>query len=178
MARPRIALRPLRPEDRDRLLAWRNAPDVAAWMFTDHAISPQEHARWFASLEADARRADWIIEVDGAPAGLASLTDIDHGARTCATASYLADPGLRGRGIGSEVERRLLEQAFGEFGLTKVWCEVLASNIAGMRMHEKLGYREAAGERRRVLKGAEPVEAVRLELWTNDWTGAHRSKLV
>ena len=128
MAAPRVELRPLRADDSDRLFAWRNTPEVAAWMFTDHRITPEEHARWFAGVGGDARRAYWIIEVDGASAGLANLYDIDAAGGSCATASYLADPALRGRGVGGEVERRLIEHAFGQLGLTRIWCEVRVSS--------------------------------------------------
>ena len=65
MAAPQVALRALRPDDKDRLLAWRNSPEVAAYMYTDHQISPEEHARWFAGIEGDPRRAYWVIEMDG-----------------------------------------------------------------------------------------------------------------
>jgi UDP-4-amino-4,6-dideoxy-N-acetyl-beta-L-altrosamine N-acetyltransferase len=172
MAVPKVELRPVRAEDSDQLLAWRNSPEVARWMFTDHQISPEEHARWFAGLRADESRADWIIELDGAPAGLASLYAIDGEERSGATASYLADPATRGRGVGTEVEALLIEAAFGQLGLSMLWCEVLASNAAGLRMHQKLGYRERPGPRRQVEKSGEPVDVVRLELSAIDWAGA------
>ena len=39
---PTVAMRPLAAGDRDRLLAWRNLPEIARWMYSDHAISPEE----------------------------------------------------------------------------------------------------------------------------------------
>ena len=65
MAAPKVELRPIRPDDKARLLAWRNSPDVAAYMYTDHQISADEHERWFAGIEGDARRLYWIIALDG-----------------------------------------------------------------------------------------------------------------
>ena len=64
----RVALRPLRAEDRDRLRTWRNLPEIARWMYSDHEISAAEHARWFAGALADQGRRYWIIEMDGEPA--------------------------------------------------------------------------------------------------------------
>jgi UDP-4-amino-4,6-dideoxy-N-acetyl-beta-L-altrosamine N-acetyltransferase len=169
MAAPQIRLRPPAREDQDRLLAWRNSPAVAAYMFTDHLITPAEHARWFEGLAGDAGRADWIIEADARPAGLASLYDIDRESMSCASASYLAEPSLRGRGIGGYVEQLLIERAFGVLGLGRIWCEVLATNTPGLRMHEKFGYREAAGPRRRTPKAGALVDVVRLELEAAEW---------
>ena len=71
MAAPVVELRPVRPEDKDRLLTWRNSPDVAAYMYSDHQITPAEHDRWFSGIEGDERRAYWIIQMDGQPVGLA-----------------------------------------------------------------------------------------------------------
>ena len=65
-APPSLRLRPIRADDSAQLLAWRNAPHVAAYMYTSHAISQAEHDRWFAAaLTADDRRY-WIIEAGGA----------------------------------------------------------------------------------------------------------------
>ena len=79
---PRITLRTPVTADRDRLREWRNLPEISRWMYSDHAISAEEHARWFEAALKDPRRCYWIIEVDGAPVGLANLYDITHGAHT------------------------------------------------------------------------------------------------
>jgi UDP-4-amino-4,6-dideoxy-N-acetyl-beta-L-altrosamine N-acetyltransferase len=169
MGAPKVELRSLRPEDKDRLLAWRNSPEVAAYMYTDHQITPDEHERWFASIEDDERRAYWIIEMDGLPVGLANLYDIDRGNGRCAWAYYLADPSVRGRGIGGYVEYLMLEKVFGEFGLTKLWCEVLASNTGVIRLHQKFGFKEEARFRRHVVKAGEPQDVVGMGLLAEEW---------
>ena len=76
MTAPTILLRDLREDDRQRLLAWLNSPEVAAYMYSDHEISQAEHDRWFDGLAGDGRRRYWVIEVNGEPVGLANLADI------------------------------------------------------------------------------------------------------
>jgi len=172
MAAPKVELRPLRPDDRDRLLAWRNSPEVAAYMYTDHRITPEEHARWFAGIEGDERRAYFVIEMDGEPVGLANFYDIDRKNRRCAWAYYLAEPSVRGRGIGGFVEYRMIEKAFGDLRLEKLWCEVLVSNAAVIRLHQKFGFKEEARLRRHVLKGGEMQDVVGLGLLAEEWAEA------
>jgi len=58
------ALRPILDEDKDLILKWRNSPDVAPYMYTDHQISEPEHNQWFDSIRSDLRREYWIIESD------------------------------------------------------------------------------------------------------------------
>ncbi len=172
MAAPTVELRPVQPEDKDRLLAWRNSPEVAGYMYTDHQITPEEHARWFGSIDGDVRRAYWIITLDGAPVGLANLYDIDRRNGRCAWAYYLAEPQVRGKGVGGYVEYLVIERVFGEFGLTKLWCEVLESNRAVWRMHLKFGFKEEARLRRHVLKNGVMEDVLGLGLLPEDWAEA------
>ncbi len=169
MTAPRVELRPLAPEDRDRLLDWRNSPAVARYMFADAAITPEEHARWFAGIAGDARRAYWIIEIDGAPAGLANLYDIDRANRRCTWGSYLAEPKMRGKGVGSYVEYLIIDRVFGELGLEKLWCEVLAFNEVAWKLHLSFGFQIEARLRRHVVNAGEPQEVLGLGLLREDW---------
>ena len=166
---PQVALRPLEAADSPRLLAWRNQPEVAEWMYSDHPITPDEHARWFAAAMTDPRRRYWVIESAGAPVGLANLYDLapEHG-RT-AWAYYLADPSTRGQGIGAFVEYWVIEQVFGELGLGKLWCEVLIGNEPVWRLHEGFGFMREALFRAHVIKHGVPTDVVGLGLLKADW---------
>jgi UDP-4-amino-4,6-dideoxy-N-acetyl-beta-L-altrosamine N-acetyltransferase len=181
MSAPKMNLRPLEASDRDRLLAWRNQPEIARWMYSDHAISPEEHARWFAGALADGRRRYWVIEADGLPVGLANLYDLapEHG-RT-SWAYYLADPSTRGQGIGAFVEYWVIEQVFGALSLNKLWCEVLIGNEAVWRLHEGFGFRREALFREHVRKDGVAADVVGLGLLKADWAearSASRARLV
>jgi UDP-4-amino-4,6-dideoxy-N-acetyl-beta-L-altrosamine N-acetyltransferase len=164
-----VTLRPLDDGDKDRLYAWRNRPEVAAYMYTDHQISPEEHARWFAGLAGDARRAYWIIELDGRPVGPANFYDIDKSQGRASWAYYLADPSVRGKGVGGYVEFLMIEQAFGPMGLRKLWCEVLVSNEAVWKLHQKFGFKEEALYRAHVVKAGVPQDVMGLGLLAEEW---------
>jgi UDP-4-amino-4,6-dideoxy-N-acetyl-beta-L-altrosamine N-acetyltransferase len=167
---PTILLRDLFEDDRLRILTWRNSPEVAAYMYSDHAISQAEHDRWFDGLAGDDRRHYWIIEVDGEPVGLANLADIDRTHRRCAWAYYLASPSVRGLGVGSFVEFQVIEHVFGTLGLEKLWCEVLASNEAVWKLHMLHGFEREALFRRHVIKNGERVDVIGLGLLAEDWS--------
>jgi UDP-4-amino-4,6-dideoxy-N-acetyl-beta-L-altrosamine N-acetyltransferase len=169
---PEVTLRDVEPQDRERLLTWRNSPAVSAYMYSDHLISREEHDRWFDGMAADERRAYWMIEMDGAPVGLANLYDIDRRNGRCAWAYYLAEPQVRGRGVGSFVEWTMIERVFGPLGLHKLWCEVLESNEAVWKLHQSFGFRIEARFRQHVYKSGEALDVLGLGLLKNDWTEA------
>jgi UDP-4-amino-4,6-dideoxy-N-acetyl-beta-L-altrosamine N-acetyltransferase len=166
---PRVELRPLEADDADRVLGWRNSPDVRAYMYTDHVIAPEEHARWFAGIPGDPARTYWIIEMDGRPVGLANLYDLDRRNQRCGWAYYLADPSVRGLGVGSYVEYWVLEYVFEALKLAKLWCEVLASNEAVWKLHETFGFTVEAHFRGHVIKQGSRADVLGLGLLTSDW---------
>jgi UDP-4-amino-4,6-dideoxy-N-acetyl-beta-L-altrosamine N-acetyltransferase len=166
---PEVRLRPIAPDDRERLHAWRNLPEVAAWMYSDHEISADEHARWFAAAVTDPARRYWIIEMDRQPVGLANLADISPPHRKCAWAYYLADPATRGRGVGSFVEFCVIDHVFGSLGLNKLTCEVLVENEAVWKLHESFGFTREALFRAHVWKQGRPRDVVGLGMLASDW---------
>jgi UDP-4-amino-4,6-dideoxy-N-acetyl-beta-L-altrosamine N-acetyltransferase len=166
---PKVHLRPLEPADSDLLYAWRNSPEVAAFMYTDHPIAPEEHARWFAGLAGDPKRDYRMIVVDGIPSGPANFYDIDRLHGRAGWAYYLADPAVRGKGVGGYAEFLMIERAFKELGLRKLWCEVLVTNEAVWKLHRKFGFRQEALLRAHVVKAGGPVDVIGLGLLAEDW---------
>jgi len=166
---PKVQLRPVEPADSDLLYAWRNSPEVAAFMYSDHQITPEEHTRWFAGIAGDPKREYRMIVVDGAPAGPANFADIDRVQGRASWAYYLADPSVRGKGVGGYVEYLMIERAFGELGLRKLWCEVLVTNEPVWKLHQKFGFRQEALLRAHVVKGGTPIDVMGLGLLAEDW---------
>ena len=164
-----VTLRAVCEDDRARLLAWRNDPAVSAYMYTDHVIAQAEHDRWFDGIATNTRAAYWVIEVDGAPVGLANLADIQREHQRCAWAYYLASPTVRGLGVGSYVEFWMIEHVFGDLGLEKLWCEVLLSNEAVWKLHMAYGFQREALFRRHVVKGGVAHDVVGLGLLASEW---------
>jgi UDP-4-amino-4,6-dideoxy-N-acetyl-beta-L-altrosamine N-acetyltransferase len=164
-----VRLRPVTADDSARLMDWRNRPEVSAYMYTDHLISPDEHARWFeGALQAGDRRY-WIIEMDAEPVGLANLAGIDETRRRCEWAYYLAEPSVRGRGVGAAVEFTVIDHVFNGLKLHKLWCEVLLENEAVWRLHESFGFKREALFRDHVWKAGRFQDVVGLGLLADDW---------
>ena len=164
-----VRLRRLARSDGERVLAWRNSPQVAAYMYGDHLIGEVEHARWLEAALTRSDRLYWIVELDGAPVGLANLVRIDAAAGRCDWAFYLADPAARGRGAGAAVEYLVLGHVFETLALNKLWCEVLAGNTAVIRLHERFGLTREALFRDHVRKDGAFHDVVGLGLLRREW---------
>jgi UDP-4-amino-4,6-dideoxy-N-acetyl-beta-L-altrosamine N-acetyltransferase len=174
-------LRPLAPADAPTLLRWRNLPEVSRYMYTDHAISPEEHAEWF---DRTLRREDvryWVIAVDGVDVGVVNIVDIDTHHRTCSWAFYIAETAARGKGTGAFTEFTILELVFSEMGLRKLSCEVLETNPEVLAMHERFGFVREGRFREQILKEGAPVDVHRLAILASEWSevrDGHREALL
>lgn len=167
---PRAAgtVRRMTADDLAQVLRWRNHPDVRAFMFTQHEISPQEHARWFAAADGDPSRHLLIYERDGEPLGFASLTR-RSGSGVADWGFYLGPEAPRG--TGTALGATVLEHAFGVLGLDEVRGEALSFNTASMRMHEKLGFRRSGERRQPDERGGAGHAVICFVLQRDEWLG-------
>ncbi|MGH3607859.1 MAG: UDP-4-amino-4,6-dideoxy-N-acetyl-beta-L-altrosamine N-acetyltransferase [Pseudonocardiaceae bacterium] len=176
----RLALRPLCRDDAPQLLRWRNSPAVARNMYSDHEIGAEEHEAWLnGALEREDARY-WIITADGVDAGFTSVTEIDPGHGTCSWAIYIGSDELRGRGAGSFALFTVLERVFGELGLRKLSCEVLAFNTAALSLYERFGLVPEGRLREQIVKHGEAVDVHRLGILDREWRAVreqHRRRL-
>lgn len=162
-------LRPMTPSDKETVHAWRNRPEVARYMYTDHTIAVEEHERWFAGTLQDPRKRYWIIVHEGEDVGLACLTDLDLRHRRASWAFYLADPNARGKALGGFVEYAVLEHVFDQLGLHKLCCEVLASNRTVLALHERFGFCQEGVLREHIFKGGEFHDVILLAMTRPEW---------
>ena len=175
------ALRPLTADDAAMLLRWRNSPEVSRFMYTDHLITPDEHAAWLdgALGRADARY--WVMTCDAVDVGFATLTDIDRRQGTASWALYIGEPNVRGSGMGAFTTYTVLEYAFGQLRLRKLSCEVLGTNTTAFAMYESFGFVREGRFREQILKPDGPVDVYRLGILTREWDGIrdhHRARLM
>ncbi|MBI1406760.1 MAG: UDP-4-amino-4,6-dideoxy-N-acetyl-beta-L-altrosamine N-acetyltransferase [Caulobacter sp.] len=172
-----VTLRPLRTDDADQVLAWRNSPAVAPYMYSDHPIGPYEHRAWIARAAAGGDCRYWIILLDGAAVGLANVVRIDVRNSRCDWAYYLADPATRGRGVGATVEFLVLAYVFDRLGLNRLWCEVFVDNEAVWKMHESYGFTREALFRDHISKGGRFHDVVGLGMLAAEWPAAKAAAL-
>lgn len=164
-----IKLREFKAEDIEMVRNWRNSKEVSQYMYTENHISSEQQKLWFEKISKDSSAQYWIIEYEGKPLGLVSITEISHVFDSCFWAFYLGDSSVRGAGIGSKIEYNILKYVFEELGLNKLRCEVLTTNPSVIAMHEKFGFRREAYYRDHVRKGDQYFDVVGLAMLKREW---------
>lgn len=162
-------LRDVRVDDKEAIYQWRNSPDVARYMYTDHHITEVEHEHWFQNALKDPRRKYWIIMYDREAIGLVNLYDIDEKNRRCFWAFYISSQNVRGKGTGSFVEYQIMKYVFEDLEYNKLCCEVLSFNQSVIDMHKSFGFREEGIYRQHMLKNGKYADVVALAMLKSEW---------
>jgi RimJ/RimL family protein N-acetyltransferase len=158
-----IRLRPLVEADLPILHRWRQDPSL--WTHLVGDFQPREESqavaymrRWLTPTSTELRLA---IERDGALIGQAALAPIEG--TSAEFHIFLGDVADRGRGHGRAATRAMLSLAFDQLRLARITLEVLASNLAGQRLYESLGF-TTEGVSRRVEKGSVTTDVLAMAL--------------
>ncbi|MFI2105165.1 GNAT family N-acetyltransferase [Isoptericola sp. NPDC019693] len=143
-----LRLRVPTSRDVDRVLAWRNDPEVTRWLLRTTQDADELRGSWRRALD-DAYDQAIVVDVDGVVVATGELEVSDgmgqpRGAawhRAEGSIGYLVDPAYAGRGIATALAGALLDVAFTDLGLHRVTAGCFAANEASWRVMEKLGMR-------------------------------------
>lgn len=152
--------------DLDRVLAWRNHPDVRRYMYTQHEINLNEHQRWFECRLQDPKSHLLIFEVDQQPFGFVNFNLIGNGG-IADWGFYLAPDAPKGS--GRQLGLVSLSQAFTKLNFHKVCGEALAYNTRSILFHEALGFHQEGTLRDEHFDGERYHNVVCFGLLSHDW---------
>jgi UDP-4-amino-4,6-dideoxy-N-acetyl-beta-L-altrosamine N-acetyltransferase len=133
----RAVLRKMTERDLASVLSWRNDPAVRACMFERDIISLEQHQEWFAAAQKNRRKALLIYEQNQEATGFMQF-DIDASGQTGTWGFYMKPDHVKGSGLA--MGARALIYAFSELCLHKVAAQVIVSNLASVRFHQRLGF--------------------------------------
>ncbi len=151
----RVTLRAPVPSDVEARFALGNTPEIQAMFGGDPAqtrpITRAAAESWVENHAGDP--LSWIIEAEGEMIGAIRLHSVNHADKRANIAIGILSPAHLGRGFGTEALRLLAEHAFGDMGLHRVSCRVLAFNERAIAAYEKVGFVQEGREREAALIG-------------------------
>lgn len=159
-------VRPMTEVDLEQVLSWRNHQEVRRYMFTQHKISLEEHAHWFARASQDPARHLLVFEIDRCPVGFINIHQIASGG--IADWGFYAAPDAP-KGTGRALGQTALRYAFEATGLYKLCGEALAFNERSIRFHISLGFQREGVLRQQHFDGQQYHDVVRFGLLANEW---------
>lgn len=139
----RLRLRKMSLEDVPIYHQWRN--DMEVMYFTNPALDVYTYADTESFVQAiiESHYAkSYVIEEweSEKPIGVTALTNIDYKNRNAECIIDIGDKNYWGKGFGREAFQLLLDYAFLEMNLHKVYLRVFSFNERAIRLYQKLGF--------------------------------------
>ena len=136
-----LRLRKIEPSDLPFLYQWEN--DATSWADSDthNPLSRHDLHQYIENNTGDIYRDGQLrlmIEQGGQTLGCIDLFDFDARNRKAAIGMYIA-PDARGKGVGSEAVKQLLNYAFDFLHLRMVYAIISVNNQACSHIYEQLG---------------------------------------
>lgn len=124
--------------DLEQVLTWRNHPEVRRYMYTQHEISLEEHARWFAHASKNPAIHLLVFEIDNIPHGFIKIHKNKEMGNVAEWGFYVNPNSAKG--TGRALGKAALQYAFKTVGLHKLCGQALAFNDQSIRFHLTLGF--------------------------------------
>ena len=139
-----IYLRPMVEEDTDMIVAWRNKPSVKNYFIYQADFTREGHLYWLHEVVEKGRACQMIIcdKADNIPLGSVYIRDIDHTHHKGEYGIFIGEEAARGRGIGTEAAKLMIQYGFEELGLHRIYLRVLSGNKQAIRSYEKAGFEQ------------------------------------
>jgi diamine N-acetyltransferase len=156
-----VALVPLTPADVPVLFEWINDRQQVILNAPYKPVHAGQHQAWFDAIQ---ERIDVVIfgirlTEAGRLIGSCQLHNIHPVHRSAELQIRLGVVAERGHGYGTEATRLLLDFAFKDLNLQRVYLHVLTTNQIAIRMYQKVGF-----VREGVLRSAAHIDGRYLDL--------------
>ncbi len=168
----KLLLRPFRVEDLERLHAYINDVDVtlpAGRLPTPVSIGAvlAGHEGAVAGYTADA--VVFGIEAANRFIGTCALQQFDPVARTCEMRIIIGDRAFWNRGFGREITGLLVEYAFRQHNIHRIWLNALGNNPRALRCFTACNFVEEGRLRQHIWNDGEYVDLVYMGLLRSQW---------
>ena len=137
-----VRIRPITMGDTQRIVCWRNTPQVRRNFVYQAEMTAQTHEKWMRGPVAAGTVKQFIIEEKqtNRPVGSVYLRDIDSVNEKAEYGIFIGESDARGKGYGTQAARLILQFAFQELHLHRVFLRVFADNPQAIRSYEKVGF--------------------------------------
>lgn len=132
----KLNLRPVEKKDYEKILEWRNDPDVRINSLTQHIIPINEHIEYWNNFLANIANFAFIVVCDNKDIGVLKLINIDE---TTYKIDIFISKHSRNRGLGPKILEIAKDVAI-QKGIKKLIAKIRYGNEASKKAFEKVGF--------------------------------------
>ena len=163
-----VTIRPITYDDTEDIIRWRNSDFVRSRFIDQRLCTKESHEYWLKNFVETGKVAQFIILLDGKGVGSVYLRDIDPDERSAEYGIFIGEESARGKGVGTKSARLILEYAFCELKLEKIFLRVYKDNAGAVKSYEKAGF-VSNGKIENIEVNGEKRDVIFMELEKKDF---------
>jgi RimJ/RimL family protein N-acetyltransferase len=167
-----VILRPVMEEDVPLFFEWMNDPEVTQYMETHRPVTLSQEQAWFervSKIEQDSVTLVIVVKKTKACIGCISISKINSREGTAITGTVIGDKRAWGKGYGSEAKMLLLDHAFNDLNLRKIYSYVIGYNDRSLAYARRCGYVEEARIPNHFYRKGKYWEQIILAVYREAW---------
>lgn len=133
-----IVVREFRKDDIENKVKWINDKRNNKYLHYDIPLCEEKTLEWYKNKAKN--RFDCVIEYQDVPIGWIGLIGIDDINQKAEFYITIGNDEFKRRGIATRATKLILEYAFKELNLNKVYLNVDEENEAACKLYEKIGF--------------------------------------
>jgi RimJ/RimL family protein N-acetyltransferase len=175
----RVYLRPLEPSDADVVHGWYEDTRIQTLMGDPPMSSAARRRRYEDAVKADGtevfRFVICLLE-DDRPIGRTDLFEIDRQNGSCAFGITIGLPELWGQGLGTDAVNALVDFAFGQLRMERMWLDTDDRNARARAAYRKAGFTEEGRFRRAFYQDGRWSDDIRMAMLRDEWEALTRPR--
>ena len=175
----RVYLRPLEPDDAEAVHRWFEDTRISTLMGDPPLSLAARRARYEDAVKADGRDVFRFVICrldDDRPVGRTDVFEIDRQNGSCAFGITIGDPDLWGQGLGTDAVNAIVDFAFGQLRMERVWLDTDDHNARAQAVYRKAGFVEEGRFRRAFYQDGRWSDDLRMAMLRDEWAALSRSK--
>lgn len=176
----RVFLRPLERADAETYRRWRSdarPSELAGWP-SRAPLSLLEVEQRIERLAIDHGKEAFAFLIcligEERPIGEALLFEIDRANGNAGLGIFIGEPDEWGKGYGTDAVNAIVDFAFGELRLERVWLNVGTENVRARRSYEKAGFVHEGTQRHDRYEGGRYTDGHIMSILRDEWLGLPR----
>lgn len=140
MENHKIRIRKFEEKDIEKKIKWINDSNNNQYLHYDLPLEYQKTLNWYNNIKDSQTRYDAVILCNEIEVGIIGLLNVDLKNRKAEYYITLGEREYAGKGIATIASKLLLEYAFKELGLNKIYLFTEVDNIRAQKLFERIGF--------------------------------------
>ena len=166
-------LSPINVEDYDQYYQWLNQSETTIYLCVFDEIITRHREKDLLDKLIRTENGNYMMAIVESETdkllGNCGLLNVDHINRNAEFGIFIGEKDSRGKGIGGEATRLILDFGFNAINLNHIWLRVFTFNKSAIGLYKKIGFKVIGTKREARIIGNNKVDELLMDILPNEF---------